>query len=323
MYDDPDEARRYQGPFTSHHPVPTIKKYREEQEERRAKADEHDEVEHSNEVEERFMHSADGGGTDEEGANGEQQEQQEAGALQNRADDREQQDEDLKPAVDTSQADAAAEDPRARRKELKKRKDQRAEREVTDPVTHLPVVIHDFTSQALKEVPENEDRFGSTWQTATGVSNKRKSAKQLREELKYLQREHESTQALFPPPEFNTMKGELTHVYLYGVIFVLIGAALIIGLMWPIAVMLTSRMRRSSSKAQWSANVYIWALWAALGAIALANLWGLIVGVRDWMSKRIDAMWEDEVWDAGDQSSRRQEKANRTETVAWLNALLG
>lgn len=136
-YDDPDEARarRYEQPFSSHHPVPTIKKYREEQEERREQAEQHEEVEHSNEVEERFMHSADGDGTEQKGADGDAQEQQEAGAQQPQQDSQDPQDEDSKPMTDTSQADALAEDPRARRKELKKRKDNKATREVTDPVS--------------------------------------------------------------------------------------------------------------------------------------------------------------------------------------------
>ena len=40
---------------------------------------------------------------------------------------------------------------------MKNRK-ERAEREVTDPVTHLPVTIHDFTDEALKEVSYNTPR---------------------------------------------------------------------------------------------------------------------------------------------------------------------
>lgn len=316
----PEEARRYRPPFTSHHPVPTIKRYQEEKQARRAEAGEHGEEDGSlrtEDVAERFMHSEHG----RHGAAAEGAEKQPDGASQQN--DKEnvvpKNDENANPTIDTSEADAAAADPRARRKELKKRKDERAEREVTDPVTHLPITIHDFTSEALKAVPENDDRFGGTPQTATGLNNKNKSARQLHDEMKHQQRGHESMQALFPPPEFDVMKHELKHVYEHGFTWAVIGTTFVVALMAGVQMFLKDEILDAEQKRP--SGLFIIAIYFFPVVISICIIVAVIVGVRQWMAKRIDAMWEDEVWEASDRS--RSAKAHETETVAWLNALLG
>jgi hypothetical protein len=50
---------------------------------------------------------------------------------------------------DTPQSVAAELDPRQKRKSMKQRKEDHAGREVTDPVTHLPVTIHDSNKAEL------------------------------------------------------------------------------------------------------------------------------------------------------------------------------
>lgn len=51
--------------------------------------------------------------------------------------------------------ESAGVDPKERRKNMKKRKADTAEREVTDPVTHLPVTIRDFTDADLKAAEDS------------------------------------------------------------------------------------------------------------------------------------------------------------------------
>ncbi|KAI9869979.1 MAG: hypothetical protein M1823_008886, partial [Watsoniomyces obsoletus] len=55
---------------------------------------------------------------------------------------------------------AGSSDPREKRKAMKKMKRNDGGREVTDPVTHLPVTIYDATPKDLKGAPENEAATG-------------------------------------------------------------------------------------------------------------------------------------------------------------------
>lgn len=306
-YDDTDAERRHKAPYTGHHGIPTIKKYREEQRTRQADAREHDHHAADNAENERQQTAGDG--AEEIG-------QDSHGKEDNNGEDGE-------PAIDTSQVDASATDPRARRKDMKKRKDEKAERDVTDPVTHLPVTIHDKTSDALKEVPENDQPFGSTPQTSTGLDNNKKSGKQLHKELKDLQNAHESLQALFPPPNFESMKKELADLNKLGMTVGLVGAAAILALAGGVEKLISVdwlASRFSNQRGSWWATSI--AIWLVLAALTVGAITALIFGVRDWINKRIDSLWEDEVWDTSGQDAR-ETKARETETVAWLNALLG
>ena len=295
---DPERERRHQPPHNAHHPIPTIKGFREEKEARRADAREHTQ---------QSSHAP----------NGEDQ-QSNSQTEQTSQNDHAKQDEDRKGDAeamqDTSEVDAKSTDPRARRKQMKQQKDDQAEREVTDPVTHLPVTIQDLTSEALEEVPVNDEPFGSTTRTATGSSNKNKSQKQLNEEFKELQDSQESTQALFPPPNFEAIKQELAAINKRGVTIGLAGTAAILAIAGALGTLV--------APGQVSASWISMALWIVFSVLTIGAIAGLIYGVRHWMTKRINSLWDDEVWAAhGD--GRREAKADQNETVAWLNALLG
>lgn len=305
--DEGEAERRNQAPYTTRHTIPTIKKFRQEKENRQAEA-------------RNFEGHATVSNKDEE--------PQAAGAEQH-ADDRSgTQDgkdlDDTEPLKETSEVNAKSTDPRARRKELKQRKDERAEREVTDPVTHLPVTIHDLTSEALKEIPENEEAFGATARTATGISNRKKSAGQLQKEIKELQNARESTQALFPPPNFDAIRQELAAINLKGVTVGLVGTAAILAIAGALEKLV--KVDRLASKVssrrdvQGSASVVLWLVYSAM---TVGSISALIFGVRDWMRRRINSLWEDEVWEASGQIQREQKAKETEETVTWLNALLG
>ena len=313
-HDDAEEIHRHKPPYTSHHPIPTIKGFREEKQVRQAEA--------------KGSSGHEDGGSREE-VNGEGQ-QQDAGAAEDgqggldTTDSGIGQDEDVEPAVDTSEANAVATDPRARRKELKKRKDERAEREVTDPVTHLPVQIHDLTSGALKEVPENEEPFGSTTRTATGVRNKNKSGSQLQAESENLRSGHESTKALFPPPSFDAVRDELADINKLAVTVGMTGVAAIVALAAGLENLFKFENLANSITQKETPRFF---LALAIGFnfvfITIVAIIFLILGIRNWTTKRINAVWEDEVWYASGQNSQRDAKAHETETVVWLNSLLG
>ena len=301
--DDTDIERRHKAPYTGHHQIPTIKRFREEKEARKAEAEDY--------------------GEHQQGAGAKEDKELDGYAAQNgHQKEGAGEEEDAEPAIDTSQVDAAATDPRARRKELKHRKDDRAEREVTDPVTHLPVKIQDLTSDELKEVPENDEPFGATTETATGVSNKKKTGKQLHAESKDLQNSHDSMRALFPPPNYDSVKQELAYINKLGVTVGLAGTAAILVLAASLEKLLKFEKFAGATldrdKPRWITGLAIWLLFAA---VTVGAIGALILGVRDWITKRIDSLWDNEIWDANGESQRAS-MVRETETVAWLNALL-
>ena len=68
-----------------------------------------------------------------------------------------------------TEVNAGIRDPRQKRKNMKRMKRDDGGREVTDPVTHLPVVIYDATDERLQKVPENEPSYGSQPWTSTAA----------------------------------------------------------------------------------------------------------------------------------------------------------
>lgn len=309
--EDTEVERRHKAPYTGHHQIPTIKKFRQEKEARKTEAQDQP---HHTEGHVNGEHQQDAGAKEDAELDGYAEQNQREG------DDHEEEDEE--PPIDTSQFDPASTDPRARRKKSNKRKDERAEREVTDPVTHLPVTIHDLTSDAFKEVPENDEPFGSTTRTATGVSNIKKSGKQLREEIKELQSTRESMRALFPPPDFDAIKQELNHVNKLGVTVGLAGSAAILALAAGLEKLFKFERFANATAGHDSAHWFVGlGIWLVFASVTIGAIGALILGVRDWMTKRTNSLWEDEVWGASN-DSYRESKAHETETVAWLNAVL-
>ena len=55
-----------------------------------------------------------------------------------------------------TEVNAGITDPRQKRKNTKHKRREDGGREVTDPVTHLPVIIYDSTDRRLEKAPHNE-----------------------------------------------------------------------------------------------------------------------------------------------------------------------
>lgn len=221
---------------------------------------------------------------------------------------------------DTSQTDPNMNDPKKRRKDIKKNRRERAEREVTDPITHLPVIVHDFTDKALEEIDVNDPPFGTTSRTATGLSNKNKSGEQLEDEHNDMQRGHDAMGNLFPPPDFDALRLELTKINKLGVTVGLAGVAIVL----TSALTFEKLLRQDKLPNVKNSPIFInGTIWAVLFSAAGAAIWFLIVSVREWMSKKMNNIFEDEVWDAHRRGIVDASKKHKTETTVWLNSLLG
>jgi len=85
-------------------------------------------------------------------------------------------------------------DPRQKRKAMKHKDRTDGGREVTDPVTHLPVTIRDSTEKDLKRAPENEPAPGEELRTSTGLSGASKSSAQLTTEAEQMQKDADGMQ---------------------------------------------------------------------------------------------------------------------------------
>ncbi|KAM0721598.1 hypothetical protein Q7P37_002523 [Cladosporium fusiforme] len=335
--DDVDDRRRFKGPYTPKSTIPTIQKYREEKEARRAQAGDIQEEQDEETGEpiskkrtaQQYWSRGDGNGDqdgraehlegeekdveDKEVVNGENEDVEKAEA------DRIAEEKANKAAgipQDTSQVDPGAIDPRARMKRERKHKhkQERMEREVTDPVTHLPVRIFDFTDEALEEINENDPPHGSTPETASGLGAKSKSPEQFKKEMDSIRKGHEQMNNNFPPPAFAELRKELEAVEKKAATIGLVGIGIVV-----FSVLLLDRMLAGQDHS-WLRRL---ATWTVLGVAAAGGIWALSSGVGDYLSKRIASVWDDEVWDAERGQSKIDSSEHDAESVRWLNSLLG
>ncbi|KAF2098498.1 hypothetical protein NA57DRAFT_39057 [Rhizodiscina lignyota] len=342
--EDVEESRRkYKAPYTQKHPIPTVQHYREEKARRRADSGEEGRGEEDDvgpsktrtviETYQKIRHGIVGGdrgdGREEYPAvNQNAAGQAEAGDAEEedeREDEGDEQDEEDKPDPQQAGPDSSAEvkdtsetvsnpDPKARRKEAKHSKDSRAEREVTDPVTHLPVMIHDFTGKDLKRVPSNEKTPGSTLRSATGLSAKGKDEKQLAEEESEGKGVHEGMERLFPPPDWESAKEELTRIF---------SLASTAGMLVVFGAMLAAYPLQEvfgfphSIKNTWIRRAY--KVLYPLVAIGLG--WVANTAVKGWAAYKMKDVWDNEVWEAERRQGRKFAESQTPESTQWLNSL--
>lgn len=212
---------------------------------------------------------------------------------------------------DTSQSSVNDQDPRKKRKNLKNLKRDYAGRLVTDPVTHLPVTIHDSTNTELKNVPENLPPVGSEPRTSTGFSAASKSSNELDREAHETEDVHKAMNRLFPPPAYQAAKEQLDRVYQLAITIGL-GSILGVVLIVPIAANLVTS---SSWMSFLTSSSVILSLGLGLGGC-------IIWGVRGWLSHKVNSIWEDGVWDAAREQEEEQAESSTPESTQWLNSLL-
>ena len=328
---DEDASRRTNtAPYTSHHPVPTVQGYQETQEEREAATENTFPRTEDNGHEEGALHrlldSAKShlhfnGSNDkdpnhkpypssnrniERPASQEGNEEEEHGQVTkgnaHKTSNEQQQGQSFMEELD----------PRHKRKAMKHMKRDHAPREVTDPVTHLPVMIHDSTNADLNSAPENVPRGGSS----SGGSSLHLEHQTERE-----QAEHRGMEKLFPPPHFEATRDELTDVYDRTLTLGLSSVSVIFLLLLlgnhSISVWITHRSQGSS--ASW---LYITISSLLLLSSALMLGGTLIWGLRGWLRNKINAAWDDKVWHAAKKQGQGSFDSPMPESTEWLNSLL-
>ncbi|KAF2842793.1 hypothetical protein M501DRAFT_28089 [Patellaria atrata CBS 101060] len=333
--DDADAPRRnYKAPYTPHHPIPTISKYREEKEQRKVDTsagdasfgEEHDpsrthsspkdtwkQIRHgekpsSGGPESQPYSSTNkniGNETPENGRDDEEQLQKEE-PDESRVSDND--DDDSNIAEDTSQVNVSGGDPKQQRKQMKKKRADHAEREVTDPVTHLPVQIHDFTDKDLKSAPENDPPSGTQPQTASGQRAKGKDEEQIERERGEGQETHSGMEVLFPPPEYSSAREELASIYKKALTF---GLTAILGVLALIILL---------------AKITATELTLTFTLMLLAGTGfggGLIWATQGWVEKKAGEIWDVGVWQAEKEQGKKKADSRVAESTQWLNSLMG
>ncbi|KAH9990468.1 hypothetical protein F4779DRAFT_610071 [Xylariaceae sp. FL0662B] len=220
-----------------------------------------------------------------------------------------------------TEAVASAVDPKDKRKAMKKAKRHGEGREVMDPVTHLPIVIHDQTEKDLSSVPENYPTPGTHHHTATGPQGASKSDQELEAEREKMQRGHNGMHRLFPPPNFESTRRELAHVYERATYT---GLA-IIGLMAAILTLVSSTLQDGGSPARSDQRSSTLPRCSTLLSTTLFLLLAAAtaLGMGKWVKKRTQEVFDDETWDAAHREEQAVLGSNEElpESVQWLNSL--
>jgi len=347
-HDDFDEdaaQRTNQAPYTPRHPVPTVQRYQGRKEERQAEADAQvpDEVagEESRKDGESqgilqstkdFLHigaSSKIEAFDEEhpyrsaNRNLETAADQENSALNDHRDSIGYEQgptangEKEKPGPkDTSEAMYNELDPKQKRKNMMHMKRDHAAREVTDPVTHLRVMVHDTTDKELKTVPENVAPPGTNPRSATGTNAASKSRTQLDSETNEQQVQHSAMEKLFPPPSFHASREEIAGIY---TLAMSVGMGTILGSTLVVLIGIQLFSRSTGDSTSW--------LSLALSSSLLVFIVGFVGGgviwfLQGWTKNRIKSIWEDELWMAAREQEEASTDSPMPESTQWLNSLL-
>jgi hypothetical protein len=306
--DTAQHRRNFKAPYTPHNPIPTIQQYREEQKERRGEEDRSSkekaqaayrswkgegsqggEVYPTDEV----TDDRDGNDNDNDNDNDDDEGQgnyDSAGSL-----DTGDPDSSLR---DTSEATAAISDPKDRRKALKKRKG--GEREVTDPVTHLPITIHDFTNEDLNNTPENLP------------APRALEDDELDDHDGAQRRSHRSMQNLFPPPDYDAVRQQIAQTQTTALTIGLAAVFTAVAGLLAVEKMFASQMHNGLFRG------------SLIGCALLATLSsGFVVWcVHTWTEKKVNAIWDRETWEAERQRGHARAKKDTPESTQWLCELL-
>ncbi|MCJ1471796.1 hypothetical protein MMC13_000437 [Lambiella insularis] len=322
-------------PYTSHHPVPTVQRYEEEQQHREdiqkpqgattptEQGSSYDNVKdylHLNgdssrgtpeQRGARTPYSSQNRNTEAPKSNGGDQKHDDDGDWQTNSNDKNKGD---GPPFTHDQV-ASEQDPKQKRKNIIHLKRDNEGRRVTDPVTHLQMTIHDSTDKELENVPENPPPAGSEPRTSTGTSALTKSDSQLHKEEEEAEAEHKGMRRLFPPPHFQATKDQIANTYNLAIAF-----GLGLTTLTSFTTVLFSHLLSRGGQRSWTNVVFSIGVVPLLGVLlGGAILWGL----RGWLSHKVDEIWEDEMWEASRAQEEQQLDDSPTpESVQWLNSLL-
>jgi hypothetical protein len=317
------QRRKYKAPYTPSHTIPTIQSYKKEKEQREAGAEivEGDGLSRKERAQEAYetWKEKDPRGepdhTDVYPTNNQNAPVDDAIEDPDHQEIKEEEEDAKKEFEDTTEQGLLEHDPKAQRKKMKHRGNDRAEREVTDPVTHLPVSIHDFTVKDLEKAPENV----APPRTGTGLMSK--SDDELANESVTQKRAHRGMQSLFPTPDFDACGQEIAKIHCRGMIFglglvltVMIGL-LLLEKLFDLGSRVESKVLRRESAGKSLSSALLLLLGAALGAVAI---WA----VRNWTNRKLQDVWERHTWEAERQQGKVRIKQDTPESTQWLNEML-
>lgn len=216
---------------------------------------------------------------------------------------------------ESTETTANEQDARQKRKNMKHMKRNTAGREVTDPVTHLPVTIHDFTSKELHKIPENNlPPDSSTKRRSSRLKDASKSKTQLNKEQEQTQSEHRGMKKLFPPPHFEATQLELTEMYTRAITFGLVSTG-------STTVLALIAAHRLIGGREGTSSPYLLVYLGIVLVVGVLIGTGIILGVRSWLGKRVGDVWEDQVWKAA-KEEEEDDGSPTPESTKWLNSLL-
>ena len=340
-FDEYAAHRTDNAPYSPRHPVPTVQRYQGHKEERQAVADaqspnKRDEGRSSDVGHQGLLQATKEaihiGGSSKDEATKENQPYRSANrnveGPANAANDIEKesgdeaegkepdQDAEGSGLKDTSEAVDSTVDPRQKRKNMKHLERSNASREVTDPVTHLKVRIHDITDTELQNVPENEPPPNSQPRNTTGTSVGSKSQTELNRETDEQQAQHSSMEKLFPPPEFETTREEMTGLYTlaFTVGLCAILVTFILGIVGSFVVLQSTGLPRSRQGILLASTLFA----TVVGVIGGIVIWAL----RGWLNLKISGIWNDELWAAAREQEKETADSPIPESTQWLNSLL-
>ncbi|KAH7342491.1 hypothetical protein BKA65DRAFT_292857 [Rhexocercosporidium sp. MPI-PUGE-AT-0058] len=368
---DEDAARRsYKAPYSNNHPIPTIQKYREHRHELEGQQGRVEEAQHTQEDDSKTKRAFESvkaivkdedkkhptgdpyptgnrHTTDTEVSDHEQDDDVALVPRTNNdgAADTYQENENSSKSKDEKKGNGKTKelsatekasgqtDAKQKRKEMKHNKRDDGGREVTDPVTHLPLIIRDSTDKDLRRAPENMPAPGNQHETATGVSGASKSQSQLNLEKDEVQDGFNGMQKVFPPPNFKEANAELTRTYQFafsiGVGVVALLASSVVMTVLFLTSESTFRSSDRSSTFSWTERQEasprkVFVPLAISIIVALGAGLATILGIRGWLANKIKEIWEDEVWDAAraDEFKLNNTSGKLPESVAWMNSLL-
>lgn len=325
--DDVDARHKdYRRPHNAHNPIPTVQRYREEKQRRQEAYGTADGASQQPSTRDRlgdavnvFRHGRDANDGNEPYAStnknlpqDEEIAEDHAGKTVPSNDERDapQDQDDDQEVKDTTEGGLRSADPRKARKQMKHFTADGTERLVTDPITHLPLKVHDFTDGELKSTAKNLLPPGSDPRTATGTHAINKSDDQLQIEGQESQQAHAGVEVLFPPPSFDRTRDEISTVYMQAVT-IGVGAAavslmLINALFWP--------TRHSTG---WTRQLLKAIELSTMAAVSGA----IILFMRQWSENKIKNVWDVEVWRAERERGQELAKTQPAESTQWLNSL--
>ena len=217
---------------------------------------------------------------------------------------------------ETSQAVVNALDPRQKRKDMKHRSRDNTDREVTDPVTHLSVEVHDFTDKELEEVPETESLLGSEPCTPKGFGDRTKFLPEIERDNGGQQSERRAMENLFPPPSFDVARDIIAGLY---------GRALMIGLVFaflvPLVLLMSVQLITHPRDYGWplTRQILMYSLLLSLGLLSGGST---ILILRGRLNNQIKGVWDDLIWEAARKQEFETSDSSTPESVQWLNSLL-